>query len=91
MAKDIFDIYINRYNLQRKVKAIISPEPSPITALFKYIDDNLQDVNVIMGVSKKGGDEARFKSAEKYYADNEHIHLYNPLETAVEPYLDKNG
>jgi hypothetical protein len=44
-----------------------------------------------MGVSKKGGDEARFKSAEKYYADNEHINLLNPLETAVEPYLDKNG
>ena len=91
MAKEIFDIYITRYNFQKKVKAIISPESSPITALFKYIDNNLQDVNVIMGVSKKGGDEARFKSAEKYYADNEHINLLNPLETAVEPYLDKNG
>ena len=91
MAKDIFDIYINRYGFQNKVKAIISPEPSPITALFKYIDNNLSDVNVILGVSKKGGDEARFKSAEKYYADNEHINLINPIETAVEPYIGKNG
>ena len=91
MAKDIFDIYINRYGFQNKVKAIISPEPSPITALFKYIDNNLSDVNVILGVSKKGGDEARFKSAEKYYADNEHINLINPIKTAVEPYIGKNG
>lgn len=91
MAKDIFDIYINKYGLQGKVKAIISPEPSPITALFKYIDGNLNDVNVIMGVSKKGGDEARFKSAEKYYAENEHIHLLDPIKTAVDPYVDKDG
>lgn len=48
MAKEIFEVYINRYGFQKKVKAIISPEPSPITALFKYVDNNLNDVNVIL-------------------------------------------
>ena len=91
MSKEIFDIYINRYNLQNKVTVIISSLPSPISSMFNYVDENLSDVNVIFGVSKKGGDETRFKSAEKYYQDNEHIHLINPLETAIEPYLDKNG
>lgn len=91
MSKDIFDIYISRYGLQKKVKAIISAEPSPITALFNYVDDNLSDVNVIFGVSKKGGDEARFKSALKYYEDNEHINLLDPMITAVEPYSRPDG
>lgn len=91
MAKEIFDIYIKRYNLTNKVKAIVSAEPSPITALFKYVDDNLSDVNVIFGVSKKDDDLKRFKSAQKYYEENEHIHLIDPAETAVEPYVDKHG
>ena len=91
MSKEIFDIYINRYNLQNKVTVIISSLPSPISSMFNYVDENLSDVNVIFGVSKKGGDETRFKSAEKYYQDNEHIHIINPFETAIEPYLDKNG
>ena len=91
MAKDIFDIYNSRYGLKSKVKALISPEPSPITAAFKYIDNNLNDVNVILGVSKKGGDESRFKSVQKYYADNEHIHLVDPMTTAVDPYVGEDG
>ena len=91
MAKEIFDIYIKRYGLSGKVKAIVSAEPSPITALFKYVDDSLNDVNVIFGVSKKDDDLKRFKSAQKYYEENEHIHLIDPAETAVEPYVDKHG
>lgn len=91
MAKQVFDIYIKRYGMQGNVKAVISPEPSPVTALFKYIDSSLSDVNVILGVSKKGGDELRFKSAKKYYAENPHIHLLDPAETAVEPYVGKDG
>lgn len=91
MSKDIFDVYINRYNLQNKVIALISKYPSPILAMYKYVAENLSDVNVIFGVSKKEGDENRFKTAETYFEDNEHIHLLNPLQTAVSPYLDKSG
>ena len=86
MSKKIWDIYIKRYGL-KNVTAEVSTEPSPITALYKYVDDNLSDVNVIFGVSKKGNDAARFKTALKYYADNEHIDLIDPETTAVDPYV----
>ena len=56
MSKEIFELYIRKYGLSSKVKVEVSKEPSPITAMFKYVDDNLKDVNVIFGVSKKGGD-----------------------------------
>ena len=91
MSKEIFEIYIKKYGLSSKVKVEVSKEPSPVTAMFKYVDDNLKDVNVIFGVSKKGGDENRFKSAMKYYADNEHINLLDPMTTAVEPYKSADG
>ena len=90
MSKQIWEIYIKAYGL-KNVKVEVSSEASPITAMFKYVDDNLQDVNVIFGVSKKDGDEARFKSAMKYYEDNEHINLLDPIETAVEPFKDPSG
>lgn len=91
MSKEIFELYIKKYGLSSKVKVEVSKEPSPVTAMFKYVDDNLKDVNVIFGVSKKGGDESRFKSAMKYYADNEHINLLDPMITAVEPYKSTDG
>ena len=90
MSKQIWEIYLKKYGL-KNVKVEVSSEASPITAMFKYVDDNLKDVNVIFGVSKKGGDEARFKSAMRYYEDNEHINLLDPIETAVEPFKDPSG
>lgn len=90
MSKQIWEIYLKKYRL-KNVKVEVSSEASPITAMFKYVDDNLKDVNVIFGVSKKGGDEARFKSAMRYYEDNEHINLLDPIETAVEPFKDPSG
>ena len=93
MAKDIFDIYIKRYGLSNKVKAIVSSEPSPITAMFKYVDDNLKDVDVIFGVSKKDDDLKRFSNVQKY-ADELHnknnVNILDPSTTAVEPY-EANG
>ena len=90
MSKNIFDLYINRYGFQGKVKAIISSQSSPIAAGCQYIE-NLSDVNVIFGTSKKNGDETRFNSIEKYFAKNEHINLLSIAKTAVIPYVDKNG
>lgn len=90
MAKQIWEIYIQRYGLTNKVVVDISPDPSPIGALYKYIDSNLNDVNVIFGVSTKGDDYKRFLSAPKYYEDNPHIHIMDPKENAVEPF-NNNG
>lgn len=95
MSKEILDIYVKRYNFSSKVIVLISNEPSPFVTMLNYINKNLTDVNVIIGVSKKGGDEkllkSRFAKILKSYDDNEHINLLDPLTTAVDPYLDKNG
>lgn len=91
ISKKIFEIFVNRYNVQDKVEIQISDKPSPITALYDYTDKNLKNVNVIFGSSKKGGDEKRFASAVKYYEDNLDINLINPLEVAVQPFKSKNG
>jgi hypothetical protein len=90
MSKQIWDVYIKRYGLTNVV-AEVSTEASPITAMFKYVDDNLSNVNVIFGVSKKGGDEQRFKSALRYYEDNPSINLLDPVKTAVEPFSSPTG
>lgn len=91
ISKKIFEIFTNRYNVQDKVEIWISDKPSPITALYDYTDNNLKNVNVIFGSSKKGGDEKRFASAIKYYEDNLDINLINPLEVAVQPFKSKDG
>lgn len=91
ISKKIFEIFVSRYNVQDKVEIQISDKPSPITALYDYTDNNLKNVNVIFGSSKKGGDEKRFASAIKYYEDNLDINLINPLEVAVQPFKSKDG
>lgn len=89
-AKQIWELYLKRYGISN-AEVIVSKDPSPVTAMFKYVDEKLKDVNVIFGVSKKDNDLSRFKSAEKYYEDNEHINLLDPIETAVEPYALADG
>lgn len=89
MAKKIWEIYLRKYGLSNKVEVVISPSPSPVGAMFDYIDNNIENSNVILGVSKKGDDLSRFKSVEKVYADNEKVHILDPKEYAVEPFKSK--
>lgn len=91
ISKKIFEIYAKSYDVQDKVQILISDNPSPISSIFDYIDNNLKNVNVILGVSKKDGDEQRYKSINKYYEDNLNINLINPLKTAIEPFKSENG
>lgn len=92
MSKDVLDLYVQKYGL-KNVEVMVSPEPSPITAMFKYVDDNLKDVDVIFGVSKKDDDLKRFSNIQKY-ADELHnknnVNILDPSTTAVEPY-EANG
>lgn len=93
MAKDIFDLYLKRYGL-KNVELIDSPDPSPITAAYKYVEENLHDCNVIFGVSKKGGDWKRYSSAKKYFSEKKpelHIDVLDPQEYAVDPYVTDDG
>lgn len=87
MSKQIWELYLKKYGLSKKVKAIVSPSPSPIGAMFEYIDSGAVDnTNVILGVSKKDDDLSRFKSVEKAYADNDKVNILTPAEYAVEPF-----
>lgn len=89
MSKRIWEIYLKAYSI-KNADVQVSTESSPILAMFRYAD-TLKDVNVIFGVSKKDGDEQRFKSTMKHYEDNDSINLLDPLETAVEPYVGEDG
>lgn len=87
ISKQIWELYLKKYGLSKKVKAIVSPSPSPIGAMFEYIDSGAVDNNnVILGVSKKDDDLSRFKSVEKAYADNDKVNILTPAEYAVEPF-----
>ena len=87
MSKQIWELYLKKYGLSKKVKAIVSPSPSPIGAMFEYIDSGAVDnTNIILGVSKKDDDLSRFKSVEKAYADNDKVNILTPAEYAVEPF-----
>ena len=85
MAKEIFEIYANRYGIGDKVKVEVSDQASPITSAFDKID-KLTDCNVILGVSKKGDDLKRFASAKKYVDERDDLNLIDPMKTAVDPF-----
>ena len=81
---------VNRYNLSDRVEVVVSPQPSPITAAYDYVDNTLKNSNVIFGVSKKGDDYKRYLGAEKYFEDRDDITVLDPKEYAVEPF-ELNG
>lgn len=90
MSKKIWDIIVDRYNLKDRVEIVISPQPSPITAAYDYVDGILKNANVIFGVSKKGDDYKRYLNAPKYFEDRDDITILDPKEYAVEPF-ELNG
>lgn len=89
-SKAVFEIYAKRYGLAKKVEVVVSPLLSPVSTAFSYID-SLSGVNVVLGVSKKGGDEARYAKTKARYADKTEIYMVDPLETAAEPYVSPSG
>lgn len=87
MSKEIWDLYLKKYGLSNKVSVIVSPSPSPIGAMFEYIDSGVVDnTNIILGVSKKDDDLSRFKSVEKQYTGMDNVHILTPSKYAVEPF-----
>jgi cytidyltransferase-like protein len=87
MSKQIWDLYLDKYGLSNKVSVIVSPSPSPIGAMFEYIDSGAVDnTNIILGVSKKDDDLSRFKSVEKQYTGMDNVHILTPSKYAVEPF-----
>ena len=93
MSKKIWDLYLKRYDISN-AEAVVSSKPSPIAALFDYVDSNVRDADVIFGVSKKDDDLSRFKGVQKYadtWKNDYNVVLKDPSETAVEPYASSSG
>ena len=91
MSKAILEIFIKRYGLGNKVKVEISEKPSPVTAAFDYVDNEIKDAKVYLGSSKKDDDWKRFSSAPEYFKDRADLEIVDPEEAAVVPLEGKNG
>ena len=61
----IFEIFINAYNLKDKVIASISESPSPITDTINFVNYKCKNCKILLGVSEKGGDDARWNGINK--------------------------
>lgn len=70
MAKQIFELYINKYNLQNKVFVNISENPSPMTDIVSYVNNNCKNCIIYLGSSKKGDDSERWDSFLKSFGRN---------------------
>ena len=64
-SKEIFEIYAKAYGVENKVDIIVPDSASPITATVGFVNYNCKNCEILLGVSTKGGDEARWNGIEK--------------------------
>lgn len=64
-SKEIFEIYINAYNLKDKVSVDVSESPSPIADTINFINYKCKNCKILLGVSEKGGDDSRWNGINK--------------------------
>jgi cytidyltransferase-like protein len=82
-ALKIFNIIKKAYNWDN-VEILISKFPSPVVATYNYIENELKNVDVIIGTSKKSGDEKRFSSLAKgLKKDNPTVNVLDIEKNAV--------
>ena len=61
-SKQIFDIFINAYNMQNKVIVEIGEKPSPMSSAVPIINDECENCKILLGTSNKGDDGTRWSS-----------------------------
>ena len=61
-SKQIFDIFINAYNMQNKVIVEIGEKASPMSSAVPIINDECENCKILLGTSNKGDDGARWPS-----------------------------
>jgi len=73
MSQDIWDIYLENAGIAN-ARAEISPAPSPIGAVYDYLDKLVKigkEITVILGTSTKGGDDTeKYEGINKYKGTN---------------------
>lgn len=61
-AKQIFDIFVQAYNMQNKVIVEIGEKASPMSSAVPIINDECKNCKILLGTSNKGDDGARWSS-----------------------------
>lgn len=61
-AKQIFDIFVQAYNMQNKVIVEIGEKASPMSSAVTIINDECENCKILLGTSNKGDDGARWPS-----------------------------
>ena len=61
-AKQIFDIFVQAYNMQNKVIVEIGEKASPMSFAVPIINDECENCKILLGTSNKGDDGARWPS-----------------------------
>ena len=64
-SKEIFEIFINAYNLNDKVSVEVSESASPITDTINFVNYKCKNCKILLGVSEKGGDDSRWNGINK--------------------------
>lgn len=61
-AKQIFDIFVQAYNMENKIIIEIGEKASPMSSAVPIINDECKNCKVLLGTSNKGDDGARWPS-----------------------------
>lgn len=61
-AKQIFDIFVQAYNMQNKIIVEIGEKASPMSSAVPIINDECENCKILLGTSNKGDDGARWPS-----------------------------
>ena len=76
VSKKIFEIFIRAYGVQDRVSVEVSTSASPIISAFGIVNHECHNCKVLMVVSKKGGDDARFSDLKQTEEGNNEIESF---------------
>ena len=79
-SKQIFEIFARAYGVEDKVDVQISMSASPITATFGLVNNACLNCKILLGVSKKGGDEARWNGLKQSEENPTNEIIPSPVE-----------
>lgn len=79
-SKQIFEIFARAYGVEDKVEIQISQSASPITATFGLVNNACLNCKILLGVSKKGGDEARWNGLKQSEENPTNEIIPSPVE-----------
>lgn len=80
MSKEIFEIFAKAYGVQDKVDVRVSESASPISATYGLVNNACKNCKILLGVSKKGGDEARWNDLKQSEENPTNELIASPVE-----------